>query len=181
MVYREDLVASSAKGKRYGTLNILGFSIDADKFLSDAIKESFSDISSAGNDAAEIKAATFLVVGQRDAWVRTSDVQLVFGMINSKPKEILVLPAMLHRLLENPATARYALTQTVKFAVDASDWGRQSPHMISVPDKNDVSAREGLEKEHLKKIYAYSKSDERHFLERISWRLQIHYERPRFL
>jgi ubiquinone/menaquinone biosynthesis C-methylase UbiE/esterase/lipase len=163
MVYREDLVASSAKGRRYGTLNILGFSIDADNFLNDSNQESFSDISSAGADAAGIKAATFFVVGQRDAWVRTSDAQLVFGMINSKAKQILVLPAMLHRLLENPASARHALTETVKFVVNAGDWRQRRPDVISAPDENEVRAREVLEKEHLKEIYACSKSDERHF------------------
>jgi ubiquinone/menaquinone biosynthesis C-methylase UbiE/dienelactone hydrolase len=163
MVYREDLVVSSAKGNRYGTLNILGFSIDADNFLHDCIEGSFSDIASAAVDAGGIEAATLFVIGQRDAWVRTSDAQIIFGMVNSKDKEILVLPAMLHRLLENPVTARHALTETIKFVVSSSDWRQRRPDLIAVPDEFEVSAREALEKEHLKEIYAYSKSDERHF------------------
>jgi ubiquinone/menaquinone biosynthesis C-methylase UbiE/esterase/lipase len=163
MVYREDLVAESVKGRLYGTLNILGFSIDADHFLNDSIKELFSDISSARRDAEAVGTATFFVMGQRDAWVRTSDAQLVFEAINSKTKRILVLPAMLHRLLENPGSARHALTETVGFVANAGDRRRRSHDVIAEPDEDAVRAREMLEKDHLKEIYAYSKSDERRF------------------
>ena len=100
MVYREDLVASFRKGKRYGTLNILGFSIDADGFLRDSIEMSFADIWSTQTDASRIKSPTFFVLGQRDSWVRTTDAQTVLVGINSEVKESLVLPKMLHRLLE---------------------------------------------------------------------------------
>ncbi|MGH7798045.1 MAG: methyltransferase domain-containing protein [Candidatus Binatia bacterium] len=163
MVYREDLVGSFAMGKRFGTLNILGFGIDADNFLHDSIQGSFSGISSAEADARRIKAATFFVIGQRDAWVRTSDAQLVFGMINAQAKEVLVLPTMLHRLLENPVSARGALRATVRFIVDAVTADEHKADVILAPDETRICAREMQEKEHLKEIYVYSKSEERHF------------------
>jgi ubiquinone/menaquinone biosynthesis C-methylase UbiE/alpha/beta superfamily hydrolase len=163
MVYREDLIAASLKGKRYGTLNVLGFSINADNFLNDSIEGSFSDISSARADAAGISIATLFVVGQRDAWVRTSEVELIFDTISSKAKRILILPGMLHRLLENPARAKYALMETVKFVVNARDRRQRPRGVISEPDENELRARELLEKDRLKEIYAYSKADEQHF------------------
>jgi SAM-dependent methyltransferase len=73
-----------------------------------------------------------------------------------------VLPAMLHRLLENPASARHALTETVKFVAKACD-SRRHRVVIAEPDENSVRAREALEKDHLKELFAYSKSDERRF------------------
>jgi SAM-dependent methyltransferase/esterase/lipase len=163
MVYREDLVGMFTIGKRYGTLNILGFPIDADHFLNDSIQGSFSDISSAGADATRIKTATFFVIGQRDSWVRTSDVQLVFGMINAQAKDVLVLPKMLHRILEDPSSGRGALRTTVKFIIGAVTADGHKPDVISIPCESQIRARETQEKEHLKGVYVYSKSEERHF------------------
>lgn len=163
MVYREDLVGSYAIGKRYGTLNILGFPIDADTFLHDSIQGSFSDISSAGADATRIKTPTFFVIGQRDSWVRTLDVQLVFGMINAKAKDVLVLPTMLHRILEDPVSGREAFRATVRFIIEAVTADEHKADVISSPEETQIRARETQEKEHLKEIYVYSKSEERHF------------------
>ena len=163
MVYREDLVGSFANGKRYGTLNILGFGIDADNFLNDSIQKCFSDISSVEADARRISAPTFFVIGQRDAWVRTADAQLVFGMINANAKEVLVLPTMLHRLMENPVSARGALRTTLSFIINARTSDKHKIDLISEPDERQILTREMQEKQHLKEIYVYSKSEERQF------------------
>ena len=161
MVYREDLVAFFQKGKRYGTLNILGFSIDADGFLSDSIDQNFADISSTQCDARRIKTPVFFVLGQRDSWVRMADAQTVFAAINSPTKQSCVLPKMLHRLHENPIVAKDALQQAVHFMLNAATGEHQIE--ITSPDTTEVEKRANQEKEHLKDLYVYSKTEERHF------------------
>jgi ubiquinone/menaquinone biosynthesis C-methylase UbiE len=162
-VYREDLVGSVRRGKRYGTLNILGFSIDADNFLKDSIEEGFSDISSARIDAGRIKTPAFFVVGQRDSWVCTADARAIFNTINSEAKELTVLPIMLHRILENPTTAKGALHATVRSVMKSlTDGGSESIEILH-PSETGISTREIEEKEHLRDLYVYTKSEERHF------------------
>jgi SAM-dependent methyltransferase/esterase/lipase len=163
MIYREDLVGSFGVGKRYGTLNILGFSIDADNFLNDSIQQSFADISSAVMDAQNIQATTFFIIGQRDAWVRTFDAKLVFKMINAKSKELLVLPKMLHRLLENPQTAKGALNSAIRFIANKTTPNEPRSYEVLDPLEEQVRARKTEEKEYLKQIYSYSRTEERNF------------------
>ena len=64
MTYREDLVANYKKGKRYGTLDVLGFNINADAFLRDAVHNDFSDLSTSLIDAEQIRAPTFDLCGR---------------------------------------------------------------------------------------------------------------------
>jgi ubiquinone/menaquinone biosynthesis C-methylase UbiE/alpha-beta hydrolase superfamily lysophospholipase len=163
MVYREDLVASFRKGKRYGTLNILGLSIDADGFLSDCIDQNFADICSTQCDARRIKTPVFFVLGQRDSWVRMTDAQTVLAAINSPTKKSCVLPKMLHRLHENPIVARDALQQAVHFVLNATTTGGHEIAEVNSPDTAEVEKRANHEKEHLKDLYVYSKIEERHF------------------
>jgi ubiquinone/menaquinone biosynthesis C-methylase UbiE/esterase/lipase len=163
MVYREDLVASFQKGKRYGTLNILGFSIDADGFLRDSIEESFADISSAQEDASRIRIPTFFVLGQRDSWVRTADAQAVLAEINAAVKDSCVLPKMLHRLLENPITAIDALKQTIQSVLNLTIGDVVEAVEVKTPDTTEVEKRANQEKEHLRDLFVYSKTEERNF------------------
>ena len=163
MVYREDLVASFRKGKRYGTLNILGLSIDADNFLSDCIEQNFADICSTQRDARRIKTPVFFVLGQRDSWVRMTDAQTVLAAINSPTKKSFVLPKMLHRLHENPIVARDALQQAVHFVLNATTTGEHEIAEVNSPDTAEVEKRANHEKEHLRDLYVYSKIEERHF------------------
>jgi alpha-beta hydrolase superfamily lysophospholipase len=67
--YREDLVGRYTAGKRYGALDVLGFSIDADAFLEDAVRHSFADLESSLLDAEKVTACTMLCIGDKDPWV----------------------------------------------------------------------------------------------------------------
>jgi ubiquinone/menaquinone biosynthesis C-methylase UbiE/esterase/lipase len=163
MVYREDLVENFRQGKRYGTLDILGFSIDADNFLRDAIEKSFADISSTSQDTRKITIPTMFFVGQRDSWVQMADAESVLDTVENDNKNLFVLPTSLHRLLENPAAAEKGLKLAIArllstFGPECIDVTR-----IEVPDADRLQVREAEEKAHLRDLYAYSKSEERRF------------------
>lgn len=161
-VYREDLLENFRGGKKYGTLDILGFGIDADNFLEDAIDQSFADISSTIRDARRIAVPTFFFIGQQDSWVDIAEVRSVLNVIDSNKKELIVLPTVFHRLMENPRAAEKGLRLAVAgllsvfgCAADLND--------IQVPATDVLQFRDSQEKNHLRNIYAYSKSEERRF------------------
>ena len=117
MTYREDLVANYKKGKRYGTLDVLGFNIDADAFLGDAVQNDFSDLSNSLIDAEQIRAPTFICVSEKDSWVRTEDARAVFKAVGSNKKQIVTMPLVLHRFIENRSAMKYALRHSVHFSI----------------------------------------------------------------
>jgi ubiquinone/menaquinone biosynthesis C-methylase UbiE/alpha-beta hydrolase superfamily lysophospholipase len=170
MVYREDLVGNYSRGKRYGTLDILGFCIDADRFLGDAIERSFSDLLSAREDAIKITVPTFFLAGDKDRWVRIDDARSVFQAIDTSQKRFFLSPSTLHRLMENPTATMDALKNAVGCILDHVS-GQESGQEMDVedvrdPDLDEIRTHEAREKARLKEIYKFSKTEERHFWKR---------------
>jgi len=163
MTYREDLVANYKKGKRYGTLDVLGFNIDADAFLADALQNDFSDLSDTLVDARQIRAPTFICAGEKDSWVRTEDAQTVFKALGTEKKQFVTLPLALHRFVENRTAMKYALRHAVHFSIVNSSNCDATDDEVRDPILGDVRVRELREKSLLKERYDYSKADERNF------------------
>ncbi len=161
-VYREDLVANYLGGKRYGTLDVLGFIIDADAFLGNAV-HGFSNLSSSLEDAKNVQVPTFFLVGEKDPWVQMDDSRSVFKMINTAHKRFSTIPTALHRLMENPIAAGKALKEAIAFSVCDKYERAESAVRISEPPSDQIRDRETLEKDHLRELYEFSKSDERQF------------------
>jgi SAM-dependent methyltransferase/alpha-beta hydrolase superfamily lysophospholipase len=174
--YQEDLVGNYKKGKRYGTLDVLGFNIDADSFLRDAVQNSFCDLQSSITDAAYIKTPTFICVGERDSWVRVDDAREFFMAIPASQKDFFAMPVALHRLIENPAAIKATLKRAVYFS--KLGIGDVPIEAVREPVAGEVHSREVAEKSHLKEKYDYSKEEEREFwkgyLSRFKYIYNIH-------
>lgn len=165
-VYRENLIENYAKGKRYGVLDVLGFSIDADNFLGDASASAFSNLTGTVTDAKAIRVPTLLLVAKNDSWVRLDDAKSVFEAIPTSHKEFSILPMALHRLLENPAVVRDALRQTVGFIGNRARTRSMPLGAVREPDAAELERREGLERARLKQLYESTKAEEREFWKR---------------
>lgn len=178
MTYREDLVANYKKGKRYGTLDVLGFNIDADAFLRDAVHNDFSDLSTSLIDAEQIRAPTFICVGEKDSWVRTEDARAIFKAVGTNKKQFVTMPLALHRFIENRSAMKYALRHTVHFSIGTTFNQGFSVDEVRDPIFGEVHARELHEKSLLKAKYDYSKAEEREFwkgyLSRFNYICNIH-------
>lgn len=174
--YQEDLIGNYRKGKRYGTLDVLGFNIDADAFLSDAVRNSFGDLQSSITDAKQIKTPTIICVGERDAWVRSDDARQLYEALSAGKKDYFTMPVALHRLVENPSAIKAALKRGICFA----SAGAAEIHAEAVrePIAGEVHSREVYEKSRLKEKYDYSKQAEREFwkgyLSRFKYIYNIH-------
>ena len=160
MVYREDLVENHKQGKRYGALDILGFSIDADNFLHDSVSRSFADLFSSESDASRVSGPALFFAGERDGWVEMSDVQRVFNRLRTTNRDFVVLPTVLHRLLENPSAATKALDIIVTLL---NSRFRYEARHIAYPDRSQLQIRGAAEKAHLRRVHHYSKTEEREF------------------
>jgi ubiquinone/menaquinone biosynthesis C-methylase UbiE len=163
MVYKEDLAGNYSAGKRYGTIDILGITINADNFLEDAITNSFVDLTSTKLDARSIAVPSYFVVGERDTWVRIEDAKSVVECLGSDTKAILALSTMLHRFLENPTIAVSAIKEIVRNLIDCTDRKNVIAHSIRIPDSQLISLRKSQERNHLRERYDYSQSEERGF------------------
>jgi SAM-dependent methyltransferase/pimeloyl-ACP methyl ester carboxylesterase len=180
MVYREDLAGNYSVGKRYGTIDILGFSINADNFLEDAITNSFVDLASTKLDASRITIPTFFVVGQRDSWVRKADAESIVDCLKSRRKAIISLPTVLHRLDENPKVAESAVKEVLKGLIECTNQSKINLDAIKVPDSNQISSQKVEEKNHLREQYEYSQVTERRFWKAYLAKFQYVFNIPDF-
>jgi ubiquinone/menaquinone biosynthesis C-methylase UbiE len=180
MVYKEDLAGNYSAGKRYGTIDILGLTINADNFLEDAITNSFVDLISTKIDARSIVIPSYFVVGERDSWVRIEDAKAVVECLSSGTKAIVSLPAMLHRMLESPTIAVGAIKEIVRNLIECTDQRKVDPGSIRIPDSNQISSRKFHEKNHLRERYDYSQAEERDFWKAYLSRFQYVFNIPDF-
>ncbi|HEY2989656.1 MAG TPA: alpha/beta hydrolase [Candidatus Binatia bacterium] len=112
-MYREDGVEKTRQGIALGLRDILGFQIDADHFLADAIRANFHSLDSSLEDAGGVHVPTVLFVADRDPWVVSEEVKQVFDRVPAKKKELHWLRNTMHELYENPVSAHFAFRKVV--------------------------------------------------------------------
>jgi len=144
-------------------LDVLGFNIDADAFLRDAVQNGFSDLSTSLLDAARVQAPTFICVGEKDSWVRAEDARALFETIGTTKKNYMTMPLALHRFIENRSAMKYALRRTVHFSIVNTLNQDLSVDKVEDPISGEVRTHELYEKSVLKEKYDYSKAEEKEF------------------
>jgi len=105
-VHQEDLIVTFLQGVRRGVINMLGFNIDADQWLEDAVKAGYADLRSTIQDAQAIQAQVLLFAAEHDTWVRLESVKQVQEVFCPGSTQLFLIPEALHRLQENPRKAR---------------------------------------------------------------------------
>ena len=115
MTYREGSVANTKKENNMGHCDVLGFNIDADAFLRDAVHNDFSDLSTSLIDAEQIRAPTFICVGEKDSWVRTEYARAIFKAVGTNKKQFVTMPLALHVFIENRSAMKYAFKAHCSF------------------------------------------------------------------
>ncbi len=120
-IYREDGVQEVLDGASLGVRDIMGFQVDADHFLKDAIQGNFHSLETSLQDVAELSIPTVFFAGDKDPWVSFDEVRMVFNQIPTIQKELYVLPNIMHEIYENPVladfTCRKIVASTEKYLV----------------------------------------------------------------
>ncbi|TAJ29061.1 MAG: methyltransferase domain-containing protein [Nitrospirae bacterium] len=145
-VHQEDLIGDHVHGIRRGVINMLGFNIDADGWLADAVKAGYADLRTTIKDAEQVTTPVALFCAEHDAWVGLESVKTVHAALRSDRKHLYVIPEALHRLNENPRKARAVFRQVVaccsEYFVDAS-----SVQEVRQPAQREIGLQSRLERE----------------------------------
>jgi ubiquinone/menaquinone biosynthesis C-methylase UbiE/dienelactone hydrolase len=113
-VYGENLIEGYQKGARKELLNVLGFFIDSDNFLGDAVEQKFADLASAKEDMRKLSVPVVWFCGEMDPWVNQAQVdELIAVNPAGSFREKIVVPGLTHRFRE-AKKAHEVFTQVVR-------------------------------------------------------------------
>lgn len=115
-IYLEDGVEEVLNGISLGIRDLVGFQVDADNFVGDAIQRRLHTLETTLEDAKKLSTRTLFFAADKDPWVSVSDVRLVFDQIPVPQKEFHVLSNTRHQLYENLASADFACRRIVACA-----------------------------------------------------------------
>ncbi|MBM4134722.1 MAG: methyltransferase domain-containing protein [Nitrospira sp.] len=145
-VHQEDHMGLYLNGASRGVMNVLGFNIDADRWLKDAITEGYADLRSTVKDAAEIQAPVIMFAAEHDAWITKDSLAAVHGALPSTDTHLYFIPEALHSLHENPRKARAVYRQLVSHC-RAQFFGLSVPTDIRQPAQRDIGLQSRLERD----------------------------------
>lgn len=112
VIYAQDIIALSLVGVRWGITDLLGFKVDADRFLQSAINQSLHTLEGAIQDAQKLSKPVFFIVGEKDVLTKREAIEAIFCMVPTSQKEICVLPDTMHVFYENAESLK-AVTETM--------------------------------------------------------------------
>jgi len=145
-VHQEDLILSFLRGVRRGVLNVLGFNVHADYFLSDTIKAGYTNLHTSIQDASQISIPVILFVAEHDAWVQLESVKAVQAALPAQQSPLYLIPEAMHRLHENPRKARAVFQQLVTVCLE-----RLAPECVArgvlEPMKGEIGRQSRIERE----------------------------------
>jgi len=160
-VYKEDLVGNHISGKRWGITDILGHDIDFDNFLSEAVRNKFSDLETTKEDMKKVTAPYVYFFAEKEAWVSMEEAREIVNPDSSHGREFHVVSDAMHELYENPKATRLALEKMVGSCLKHI-YGLEDIKETLRPDMRQVVRQNRLEKERLK-TYELTKEGERDF------------------
>lgn len=117
-VHHEDLVTGYLSGARLGRTNLLGFTIDTDRWLGDAISGRFCSVSETIADAEMVQAPVIFLAADQDPWVPLVKLKEVQNALRSNLRHLSLLMDTPSRLRDNPRTARAFLRQIVSCCME---------------------------------------------------------------
>ena len=77
-IYNEDGFVEKLNGIELGIRDVMGFQVDADRFIEDAYRHGFHSIETSLKDVAELSIPTFFFVAEKDPWVSQEAARSVF-------------------------------------------------------------------------------------------------------
>ena len=157
-VHQEDLIGEHMAGIRKGVVNILGLTIDADRWLSHAVQGDYADLSSTQRDAEHLRTPLVLFHAEQDAWVDPASIQTVVRAAGPYLRHAYVVPDALHRLQESPRKARMVYRQ-IAMSCWEELWPGRALAKLTEPSHRDIGVQNRLERERSKKRRSMQKSD----------------------
>ncbi len=157
-VHHEDLTAGFRAGARLGRTNLLGFTIDTDRWLGDAISGRFCTLAETLADAELIQAPIIFLAAEKDPWVPLEQLKKMQNALRSHLRHLSLLINIPSRLRDNPRTARAFFRQIVSCCLER--FYPLAPKGQITPADPQLSARQ-MERERIRSRQRHSpaKSD----------------------
>ncbi|MCS6317203.1 MAG: class I SAM-dependent methyltransferase [Nitrospira sp.] len=157
-VHQEDLIGEHLAGVRKGVVNILGLTIDADRWLEHAVQGGYADLSTTRQDAERLRAPVVLFHAEQDAWVDPASIESVGSAMGSNLRHSYVVPGALHRLQESPRKARTVYRQIAQ-CCQQELWPTRATERMLEPSHREIGVQNRAERERSKKRRPMGKSD----------------------
>lgn len=157
-VHQEDLIGEHLAGVRKGVVNILGLTIDADRWLEHAVKAEYADLLTTQRDAARLRIPVVLFHAEQDAWVDPTSIDSVASAIGPYLRHSFVVPGALHRLQESPRKARTVYRQ-IALCCQQELWPERCQERLVEPSHREIGVQNRVERDRSKKRRPMGKSD----------------------
>ncbi|HQR15094.1 MAG TPA: alpha/beta fold hydrolase [Nitrospira sp.] len=157
-VHQEDLIGEHLAGVHKGVVNIMGLTIDADRWLAHAVEGNYADLLTTQCDAARIRTPVVLFHAEQDAWVDPASIEQVTKAIGPYLRHSFVVPGALHRLQESPRKSR-AVYRQIAACCQQELWPARRQERLVEPSHREIGAQNRLERERSKKRRPMGKSD----------------------
>ncbi len=157
-VHQEDLIGEHLAGVRKGVVNILGLTIDADRWLEHAVQGGYADLHTTQQDAEHLHAPVVLFHAEQDAWVDPASIEAVGAAMGANLRHSYVVPGALHRLQESPRKARTVYRQ-IALCCQEELWPMRSMARMVEPSHREIGVQNRAERERSKKRRPVGKSD----------------------
>ena len=168
-VHQEDLVGDFQKGIRRGNTNVLGFNVEADQWLHDAVVNQFATLDSTIADMKQLQIPQLWFSGEQDSWNTREDMDTIHREVATTSLQSMIIPDGLHRLLENPKKAKAVYREIV--AQCGALGGNGTLEMeIQDPSRRAIGLQNRIEREASKMKPVLPSSHLRHF-----WQDYLHH------
>jgi PAS domain S-box-containing protein len=111
--HQEDLIAASVRGVTRGVSNVLGFNIDADVWLADAIHGTYADFQTTRQDLAHMQVPLLVFSSEQDLWIRPNAVAPIRFSVGDTFLSWQAMPEARHDIIDHPDQARPVFRQMV--------------------------------------------------------------------
>lgn len=157
-VHQEDLIGEHLAGVRKGVVNILGLTIDADRWLEHAVQGGYADLATTQEDAERLRTPVVMFHAEHDAWVDPGSIHTVAEAMGPSVRHSYVVPGALHRLQESPRKSRTVYRQ-IAACCQEELWPERRLDRMVEPSHREIGVQNRVERERNKRRRPMVKSD----------------------
>ena len=155
--HQEDLIAASVHGVPRGIGNILGFNIDVDAWVADAIRGAYADFQTTREDLTHIHIPMLVFSSEQDLWIRPNALSAVRLSLGDTFLGWHAMPEARHSVVEHPDQARLVYRQMVAHC--RSTLYPLSNDTVRAPTETAVAHQDRLELQQARQHHQMGQAD----------------------
>ena len=150
-VHQEDLINAYYQQEQKGVTNVLGFNVELDDWLADAVTNQYSDLETTSHDIQKVQSPVMIVSAEHDAWVDLGSTNAIVEELDDQLRQWTVIPRGLHRVLENPKRAKAVYRELVHCARKELLSEQHRSH-VQEPTRKVIGYQNRIEREQKKTV-----------------------------